>query len=466
MKTLPHPLLAVSLFLACDSSPPPSSTASERTPAGAAKAEPAAVAPEPAAVAPEPAKPPEPAAVAPEPEPAKPPEPANAEPASLRLAIYGTCKHIGVSRVDDQAFLFYQRPYQGGRPTNLAHRIDEHGAVAETMPLQAASGDEAWIREIFGRWPDGLMARTYFEGRVDDEGHLFRRANDEWTAVEPLSKEGRYWDAWVWHDGSILAWADLAGYDEPSKPRLAVVRGEGKGPSLARLRGRSRCEEGDFWIRDVHVQPDGKVLALARCGGLWLATWTPDDLEGTTERVASGDGWGAASLHIDDRGQGYVLHEDGLLAWDGTAATAVRTPKGKVPSELFLGRDGEVWILHGRTLSRRTADGWEPVPVPEGSPVTWVAGLEHGTPWLVHKDGTVSMQTADGAWHAVPLSATPDLDKVPKATQLHVLGPGDAWVEGKYFELSKRSKHVGTPYFAAFTTRDAPTPTECGKEQP
>jgi len=460
MKTNPRSLLAAFLLVGC-APDPPSTIEPERPSAGAAAAPADAATPEPTTARTEPTSPPE---VVPPPEP-EPPPPANATPAELRLAVYGRCKYLGVSRVDDQTFLHYQHPSTYNTLGSMVHRIDEHGGVAETIRFKPGGpGFNTQLQLIFGHWPDSLYARSFEEGRMEDDGYLFRRADGEWLQIEPPGGSGDYWDAWVWHDGSLLAWADLAAYDEPSKPRLQVVRGAGKGPSLTKLQSRSRCEEGDFHLRDVHVQPDGKVLALATCGGTWIATWTPDDLEGTTQRVASDDGWSDASLHIDASGKGYILLESGLFAWDGTTATRVRTPKGRAPKRAFLGRDGETWILQGGKPLRRTADDWEPVAVPEGSPVTFVAGLEHGTPWLLHKDGTVSMQTTDGAWHPVPLPPTPDLDKVPKATTLYVLAPGDAWIEGTYFKMSKGSKHIGKPFWAAFTTRDAPTALDCATE--
>lgn len=408
-----------------------------------------------------------PPAASPPAEPEPPPPPANAEPATLRLTAYGRCKYMGVSVVDGHSLLHYR----WGDERGFVHRMDEHGRIAQTLPFDEGwrQGPEVrWVEHYFsidkvaGRWPDQLVLLAGIDYRETEIGHLWRRVGDGWTRVETLDAAMVYEDVWPWHDGSILAWA----YPDASAPRLdhrlAVVRGAGKGPSLALLRKRSRCERYDFALRDVQVGDDGRVTALATCGGTWIATWTPDDLEGKVERLTSAED--APSLRLDARGQGYVLVDGSLQAWDGTSATPVPAPGGRKVSRVFVGRDGEAWILQGSTLSRRAGDGWEPVPAPDGSPVTYVAGLEHGTPWLLHDDGTVSMQTADGAFHAVPLPPTPDLHKVPRATTLRVVGPGDAWIEGTYFKMNKGSKHVGKPFWAAFTTRDSPTAFECGKE--
>lgn len=402
--------------------------------------------------------------------PLEPPPPANAAPAELRLTAYGRCRYMGVSAVDGRSLLHYR----WGEERGFVHRMDEHGRIAETMRFdEGFHWDEKnpgpWkmryfeLEKVAGRWPDQLMLLASVDYRENEVGHLWRRIDDGWKRVETLGYDVIYQDVWPWHDGSILAWAHTDFNEDKRQHWLAVVRGEGKGPSLALLRKRSRCDAYAFAITDVHVQGDGKVLALASCGGTWLATWTPDDLEGTVQRLAQSDGW-SSTLHIDARGQGYVLNDGSLVAWDGATATPVKAPGGRKVEKVFVGRDGETWVLQGRTLSRRTDAGWEPVAVPEGSPVTHVAGLEHGTPWLLHKDGTLSMQTADGAWHPVALPPTPDLNKVPRATTIRVVAPGDAWVEGTYFKMNKGSKHVGKPFWAAFTTRDAPTAWECGQE--
>jgi hypothetical protein len=466
MKPCIHPSIAAFLLAACATDTP--SSTGEPTPrsASAAVAEPAP--PTVAAVAPTP----DPAVAVPTPAPPPaPPAPANAEPAQLRPSVYGRCRYIRVSKVDDQTFLHYRVGATGWDPKIWVHRIDGHGAIAETLTFAEPydrDGDSPWfieytsIYKLLGHWPDQLLVLAALEGRESDTRNLYRRVDDGWKRVETLGHEADIRDAWTWHDGSILAWSDRSNFDDPPNSRLAVMRGAGKGPSDALLRKRSHCKHWEFRILDAHVQADGKVLALVSCGSIWLGAWAPDDLEGTAQRVGPDDS--DASLHIDARGQGFIRLGSDLLAWDGTTATPIATPNGRTPEKVFVGRDGEAWILQGRTLSRRTADGWEPVAVPEGSPVIHVAGLEHGTPWLLHEDDTVSMQTADGAWHPVPLPPAPDLQKVPRATQIHVLGPGDAWVEGKYFKLNKGSKHIGKPYWAAFTTRDAPTPLECGKE--
>lgn len=412
---------------------------------------------------------------APAPE-APPPEVApaaipNAEPAQLQPLAYGVCRYIGLSAVDDQTFVHYRIGAMGYSPKHWLHRLDEHGAIVETLmfasafiqePDQGWREDYTWIDKVLGRWPNQLLLLAHNEGREDDTRHLYRRVDASWKRVDTLGPDADIRDAWPWHSGSILAWGDTAAFDEPSKPRLAVMRGAPKGPSLAKLLRRSRCDKQDLSVRDVHVQADGKVTALLSCGGTWLGTWTPDDLQGTAERIGPDD-W-HVSMHMGAHGRGFIQFESTLLAWDGHRTQEVEVPKDRAPDRVFVGRDDEAWILQGRTLSRRTANGWERVAVPEGSPVADIAGLEHGTPWLLHKDHTVSMQTADGAWHRVPLPPVPDVGKVPKATQIHVLAPGDAWVEVKYRDTTVTGKYASKSRWAVYTTRDGPTPLRCGDE--
>ena len=100
--------------------------------------------------------------------------------------------------------------------------------------------------------------------------------------------------------------------------------------------------------------------------------------------------------------------------------------------------------------------------LPEGPRVFGLQGLEVRTPWLRREDGSLSMQTADGSWHGVPLSPTPDLDKAPKLEVVHVVGSGNVWVTSRYWKLAKGKKHVGKEMRALYTTRPVETPRECG----
>jgi hypothetical protein len=453
LRSFASPVWALLALAACATDEQPTSTQPEHPSASAAVAEPTA-APQPVVPAPAPA-----------PEPAAAPPPPNAEPASLQLAFHGDCKTLGVSTIDDDQRVVHYATKQHSKA--YLHRMDEHGAVAETLafpPWNNWEGGDFAIDRVFGQWPDGLLVVSEMRSRVDTIGRLHRRVDGAWKHVQTLD-DADIDEAWPWVDGSILALANL-GNDERYEPRLSVVRGEGKGPSLAKLRRASKCKAGTMFVADAEVLPDGTVVALAGCESTtWIGTWPPGDLEGTATRV-SDDPFLWSELHLDDKGDGFIQIRSTLMRWHDGAVTPVEIPgRPRVNDSTIVGaRRGHAWYARGSALWRFAEAGWEPVPTPEGRRIEWAAGLGLGTPWLLFKDGTVAMQTADGTWHDVLLAPTPDLDEVPKAALLYVTAAGEAWVEAKYTKYRKGSKTIGQKLRALYTTRDAPTPLRCGEE--
>jgi hypothetical protein len=459
-------MLAALLVAACGtaSSTPTAGEPQTPTASGAVVAT-SAPAPAPTVVAPVPT---------PEAEPAAPPAP-NAEPATLRLALYGRCQHLGSSVVDGHTFLHYRH-----EPKGWVHRMDEHGAVAQTLPFLApddrGEGGTRTIDTVVGRWPQQLVLLETFHERADDFGFLHRWADGGWKPIASLDSDSSYQAAWPWYDGSILAWAtvekEISGVWH-SLDRLAVVRGKPKAPSLAKLQHRASCKDESFHVGDVQVRGD-RVTVLAYCHGsssssAWIGAWTAGKPEVDATRLPKG--FLGGSLHLDDRGEGFVGDpsetDASLLRWSGGKATQVELPGKRLDAVIQVG-DGRAWIVQGSSLSRWTGEGWEAMSIPEGPPIEQLAGLEHGTPWLLRKRGALSMQTADGSWHDVVVAATPDRPEPPVIDGVRVVAPGDAWVQAVYSitlppkQGSKREKKQTMR--AMYTTRDAPVPVQCGQE--
>ncbi|MCX4247384.1 hypothetical protein [Paraliomyxa miuraensis] len=420
----------------------PSLAASEPTPASA---------PAPASeAAPEPAP-------APEPEPAPEPVAPNAEPASLRLAFHGKCDYIDVSTVDDQTFVHY-------RSNNKDHllRLGASGELIEPIPVGFEDQWHDAIDHALGRWPDQLLVMIESDARDGTWRWLYRQTAEGWKQIKTLGEDTNYHDAWPWIDGSILAHVET-GMDEGRRSRLAVVRGEGKGPSLAKVQRAGKCEPYELYIADVAVLADGTVMASVDCNDAWVATWRPGDREGTVKRF-SGDDYYTFHFRLDDQGRGFVLSGTDLLRWSDGDVTAVEPPKGRGQPE-FDARNGVAWVVRGDQLWRHGEAGWEAIPTPEGRRIGSVAGLEHGTPWLRFRDDTVAMQTTDGMWHDVPLPPAPESEQSPKVVRLDVIAPGDAWIASKYVGQRKGAKSRGTKLRALYTTRAGATPQVCGEQE-
>lgn len=446
------------------------------------EATPAPVEPEPAvasAAASPPIAAPAPAMVAPEPEPPPAPAAPNAEPATLRLAVHGRCQYLGSSVVDGHTFVHYRHGEHG-----FVHRMDEHGAVAQTLPFDApdlmyGEGTRE-IAAVGGHWPEPLVLHEVHHMRADDYGRLHRWAEGGWKPIADLDTMSSYEAAWPWRDGSLLAWAQIE--REISGvwyrlDRLAVVRGKPKAPPLAKLEARASCSETDFNVADVAVRGDD-VVVLASCTKREGGTWSSDAWIGTWKGGASA--WTATRLpkdadprrlHLDDHGEGFVTTggstEPTLLRWSGGKAHAIALPGPTLDAVIQAG-DGRAWIVQGSMLSRFTGEGWETVPTPEGPAIVQAAGLEHGTPWLLRRGGALSMQTADGEWHDVTVPPVPELEQPPTIDRVRVVAPGDAWVQAEYHVTlpPKKAGKRGKPQTmrALYTTRDAPVPLQCGTE--
>lgn len=446
------------------------------------EATPAPVEPEPvvaSAAASPPIAAPTPAMVAPEPEPPPAPAAPNAEPATLRLAMHGRCQYLGSSDVDGQTFVHYRHDEHG-----FVHRMDEHGAVAQTLPYDAP--DEYYgegpreIVSVGGHWPGLFVLRETFHQRADDYTRLHRWTDAGWQPIGDVHTLTSYEGAWPWRDGSLLAWAQIERDIKGSwrrLDRLAVVRGKPKAPPLAKLQARASCSELDFTLIDVAVRGDD-VVVLASCnkreGGAWssdawIGTWKGGATAWTVTRLSK---WpDPRQLHLDDHGEGFITAvgstEPILLRWSGGKVHAIALPSPTLDAVIQAG-DGRAWIVQGSTLSRFTGEGWETVPTPEGPAIVQAAGLEHGTPWLLRRGGALSMQTADGAWHDVTVPPVPDLESLPTIDGVRVVAPGDAWVQAEYHVTlpPKKPGKRGKPKTmrALYTTRDAPVPLQCGAE--
>lgn len=438
----------------------------------AAEATQGSVEPEPTAAsavaaAPEPAAASTPTEVAPAPTPEpEPPAGPNAEPAAVKLAFHGRCGDLGVTALSDGSVVaYYDVDTKDGRSSGVEawlHHMNPQGSVAESVmfpaPGMLTMGGGFAVDEVFGSWSE-LRIVSVGRGREETEGRLHRRVAGAWKQIETVGASTDIDGAWDRADGSILALADRG--EEDRDPRLAVVLGKGKGPSLAKLKRASKCEKGRFTVADAAVAPDGTILAVAGCWeSMWLGRWAPGDLEGTAVRLQVTSPF-PAQLELDEEGNGFVVASGELVRWKDGVATPIELP-GK--STVLGARGGHAWHAGGSKLSHWVDEQWQALPTPEGRRIEWASGLQFDTPWLLFTNGTVAMRTADGAWHDVALPPTPDVEAPPEAARLYVTAPGDAWIDAKYTKYKKGSKTIGTKLRALYTTREAPVAMRCGQE--
>ncbi len=445
-------LLVASLSVACT----PEGATTQADPAPVADATPTSAPPSPSS--PEPESTPEPK---PEPEPEPPPP--NAEPATLHLAAYGRCHRMGVSVLDGQSFIHYNKNY-----VSYIHRMDERGAVAESYPLDAkvsVSYGELYdkrVKGLRGRWPNQVFVLANYYDRETSVSAAFRLADGDWTRVKARTKTAGYEDLWPWYDDSILAVStDL---DSDRLARLVVIRGEPKGRSLGPIRRKGRCESWTFNVQDVHPRDDGGLTLLAECNGEWLAQWSPAQDDPTITKLGPESDRG--QLMLDAEGQGFIALDDGVLQWRDGKAQPLPLPSTHDLDGVGMSGDDRLWIHQDDAVSQWTGDQWEPMlTLPEYKKLA-VYGIAEGTPWIWRgkaKGQTpgVAMQTSDGVWHEVSLPPTPDLDKIPRPSGVQVAGPGDVWVPSVYFKMNKRQKSVGKRMHAVYTTRPVQEPLHC-----
>lgn len=402
-------------------------------------------------------------------EPAPGPVLSNATPSTLSLAFHGRCQNLGTSLVDGHTLVHYRH-----EPVGWVHRMDEHGAIAQMLPLEGA--DELGgmgsreITKVLGHWPEPLVMLELYLLRSDDVGILHRWTNEGWKRIEEGRNTMFRLDAWAWRDGSILAWNHLEeDEDRYTYDQLAVVRGEPKAPSIETLGRRLGCESG-VTVNDIDVRGDLVAATVSCWGNNWIATATDGGNRWDTTSLPR-DMYGY-ELYLDDRGTGFLKSRFPdklvLLRWSDGEARVVDLPASRM-DQLVVAGDGKAWLVAGSTLWRFTGSGWEAVSIPKGRRIVQAAGLEHDTPWLLRQGGAVSMQTADGTWHDVTVPPTPDRDDPPVVDAIHVVGPGDAWIRAKYSVVQPPSKPgkrgKKQTMRALYTTRDAPVPLQCGTER-
>lgn len=408
----------------------------------------------------------------PEPEPAAAPE---LKPIAPEVApkvspmVWGECRRPGVTTIDDQVFAHYMvyNQKRSGGYDGVIHRMGADGSIAEELRYDVAPQvrlEEGHkfrpppqrLRQLGGRWPDELFAVVDYSARDYEGSRIARWKDGAWDVVKLFGHDAQWAAVWPWHEGSTLAL--LRQWKNGNQhPRMAVVRGAGKGPSLKLLRRKAGCDPEQLDFTDIHVSPAGPIWGLVQCKGTWMVGWTPEDREGRLVSLSKQRSQG--ELELDDNGNGYIgLHggnSGGLYTWKDGVATQTEAP-GNAPRDLAIDANGALWLTDQGKVYRQGNDGWQD----EIGDVASLSGVEGSSPIVHLRDKGLQARIADGTWHPMELSQ-PD----PKGEELEVLdvvvpASGDVWVAAKYRRYFK-GKKVLRKFGAIYTQRPVTKPMKC-----
>jgi hypothetical protein len=419
-------------------------------------------------------------------EPAEPPASAAVE---FAVVAEGRCKNLDVSFVGDHRYLHAH---------DWIARIDERGQVAERLDRGRSirGNDHADITDnevmgVVGFDPQPMIALVHRGTRGDSyigTDVEKRTADGKWVDMDVFGKDAYARGAWPWWDGSILllgerrwdpAGGRLESWNGEHAVRFGVARGRPKGPHLSAFKTSGSNCPLDVWA--AHATPRGDVVAVVGCRtrttkgnhGTWAMRWFQEDLEGRTQKLTERD-YQHGMVVIGPEGESVValLDERGyeVFALDGDTWKAKGdTPGGKLVA-LALDRDQRVWLATDRALVREGgAQGWDDVGPAGASGLRALAGVEHGTPWLLAKDAAWSADE-HGRWTAAKLPAPawfPN-EGTLSLTRIEVPRPGEVWVTGGYESTWPRQMGpgkivmMGVDYAALLTNATIASPLRCG----
>lgn len=389
---------------------------------------------------------------------------ATIEPPTLQLAYDGKCRDIGVSVVGAETFVHWMENYERG----VLQRVGPKVEVLDDIVFDGRyrEGEEEYpptgILDVGGRWPDELWVVGNHSFRDFQASRLYAYRDAKWTASKALGPKADFARVWSWIDGSVLAYATTWDEDGDGFPRLAVVRGRGKGPSMTGLKGRAGCKGDGPGVLDVAVAADGHVAAVVQCETPWLATWAPGDRDGRSVKLGSGE-IEHARVALHDDGKGWVSigrgRKTSLHRFEGETVTAAKLPAGAALRGFDLDAEGRAWLATSKGVYAPDGDGW--TLDGEEAGVDRIAGATTGMPWIV-RDRELEMRTTDGKWHEIRRPETTSVPgKAPKVLDVVVVGPADAFVVGEAYRIKKGTKHVGARFQAVMTTRPVDGPHGC-----
>jgi hypothetical protein len=389
---------------------------------------------------------------------------ATLEPPQLRLAFDGRCRDIGVSVVGEDTFVHWMADYERGVLRRVGDAVETLDEIAFDARLKDGeyAHEPTGILDVGGSWPDRLWVAGDHSFRDFQASRLYAYEGGAWRRSNALGKEADFSRVWSWIDDSVLAFATQYDAEGHATPRLAVVHGRGKGPSMSGVLGRAGCGGENAEALDVAVAADGHVAAVVRCKSTWLATWAPGDRDGGSVRLGGGD-VERARLALHREGRGWVSLARGkriaLHRVDGEAVTAASLPEGAAVRAYDLDAQGRAWLATSAGVYAPKDDGW----IRDGAEVDVdrIDGAVTGIPWIL-RDRELAVRTTDGVWHDVTRPESKAVPgKVPKVLDVVVVGPGDAFVVGETFKIKKGTKHVGTRFSSVMSTRAIETPHGC-----
>lgn len=316
-----------------------------------------------------------------------------------------------------------------------------------------------------------------------------RTAQGQWADIDMFGKTGYVRQAWPWYDDSILVlgerrWVGKDGDEDwwssthEYAVRFGVARGRPKGPHVSAFKTAGSNCPIDVWA--AHATTRGDVVAVVGCRthrtaanhGTWVMRWFRDDLDGSTTKRSDVD-FTSGRVVVGPQGETVVAIADSehyqAFVLDGETWKALDdAPAGKLV-DLGIDAGKRAWVATDTTIARtREAGGWDTVGPTEAKGIIGLAGVEHGTPWVLASNGAWG-QDAHERWTAAVMPTPtwfPSEDTL-HARRLVIPRKGEVWIRADY--ESPWPANMGDSYImqkvdyaALLTNAKVAAPVRCG----
>ena len=341
-----------------------------------------------------------PKASAPPPRWAKVPESAG----ELFGAVDGRCNHLGVSLLENDAFVHYGRNIWDGhfRPT-LARATDD--AVVVDAAINAgldAPNTTININFLTGHFPDAAYLVFDNGGRADFAIRALRFAEGKWKPAFALPENQGISSVTRYGAGAIGLRQCIGGGVSGESGCVAdiFIGDNAKAPPIT----------GDGFIPAAYrALATGEIFAVGNvckgdtgeCAGQ-LRWWSPGSKVGYAA-LAAKTFRQEGTILVKSKTEVYVAQGSYFGVFDGAKLTKLSTPNNAPATGFHDARADGIWVDADGKLWQRKSDGtYADVSPPQFA--SHVVGVAEGAPWAIVK-GNQIYKRASGVWQAVASSS-------------------------------------------------------------